>query len=85
MLIGLLVTAGLIPQTFEAGAIDLLLSKPVNRSLTFLTKFVGGCIFVGLAAAYLARRPLADRAVCGWACGTAGWWPRRRFWSCSSR
>ena len=52
VLVGLLVTAALIPQTFASGAIDLLLSKPVNRSLTFLTKFVGGCVFVGLAAAY---------------------------------
>ena len=53
VLIALLVTAGLIPQTFEGGAIDLLLSKPVNRSLTFLTKFAGGCIFVALAGLYL--------------------------------
>ena len=53
VLIGVLVTASLIPQTFEGGAIDLLLSKPVNRSLAFLTKFAGGCVFVGLAALYL--------------------------------
>ena len=53
VLIGLLVTASLIPQTFEGGAIDLLLSKPVNRSLAFLTKFAGGCVFVGLAGLYL--------------------------------
>ena len=52
VLVGLLVTAALIPQTFEGGAIDLLLSKPVSRPLTFLTKFVGGCVFVGLAALY---------------------------------
>ena len=53
VLIAILVTASLIPQTFEGGAIDLLLSKPVNRSLAFLTKFAGGCIFVGLAGLYL--------------------------------
>ena len=53
VLIALLVTAALIPQTFEGGAIDLLLSKPVNRSLTFLTKFAGGCVFVALAGLYL--------------------------------
>ena len=53
VLIGILVTASLIPQTFEGGAVDLLFSKPVNRSLAFLTKFAGGCVFVGLAALYL--------------------------------
>jgi hypothetical protein len=48
----ILVTASIIPQTFEAGAIDLLLSKPVSRILLFLTKFFGGCAFIGLNAAY---------------------------------
>jgi ABC-2 family transporter protein len=48
----ILVTASIIPQMFEAGAIDLLLSKPVSRVLLFLTKFLGGCIFIGLIASY---------------------------------
>jgi hypothetical protein len=48
----ILVTSSIIPQMFEAGAIDLLLSKPVSRALLFLTKFVGGCAFIGLIAAY---------------------------------
>jgi len=48
----ILVTASIIPQMFEAGAIDLLLSKPVSRSLLFLTKFLGGCIFIALNAGY---------------------------------
>ena len=39
--IAILVTAPTVPQTFEPGAIDLLLSKPVSRSLLFLTKFFG--------------------------------------------
>ena len=52
-LAAILVTASIIPQTFEAGAIDLLLSKPVSRPLVFLTKFVGGCAFIGLIAAWL--------------------------------
>jgi hypothetical protein len=46
------VTASIIPQMFEAGAIDLLLSKPVSRTLLFLTKFLGGCVFIGLNATY---------------------------------
>lgn len=49
----ILVTASIVPQTFEAGSIDLLLSKPVSRSLVFLTKFAGGGIFIGLIALYL--------------------------------
>jgi ABC-type transport system involved in multi-copper enzyme maturation permease subunit len=50
---GIVVTASIIPQTFDAGAIDLLLSKPVSRPLLFLTKFVGGCAFMMIIAAYM--------------------------------
>jgi len=48
----ILVTASIVPQMFEAGAIDLLLSKPVSRVLLFLTKFLGGCVYIGLIASY---------------------------------
>jgi hypothetical protein len=50
--VAILVTAPMIPQTFEAGAIDLLLSKPISRPLLFLAKFFGGCIFILLNAAF---------------------------------
>ena len=50
--IAILVTAPMIPQTFEAGSIDLLLSKPVARPLLFLVKFLGGCVFILLNAGY---------------------------------
>ena len=50
--ISILVTAAMIPHAFEAGAIDLLLSKPVTRSLLFLVKFFGGCIFILLNSTY---------------------------------
>lgn len=49
----LLVTAGIIPRTFEPGEISLLLSKPVRRSWLFVTKFLGGCIFTLLYATVL--------------------------------
>ena len=52
IIIAILVTSSVIPHTFEAGSIDLLLSKPVSRSLVFLTKFVGGCAFILLLSAY---------------------------------
>ncbi|MDP6444561.1 MAG: ABC transporter permease subunit [Pirellulaceae bacterium] len=50
--VAILVTAPIIPNTFEAGAIDLLLSKPVSRPLLFLVKFIGGCAFILLNAGY---------------------------------
>jgi ABC-type transport system involved in multi-copper enzyme maturation permease subunit len=51
--IALLVTASIVPQMLDAGAIDLLLSKPVSRPLLFLSKFVGGCVFILLNAVFL--------------------------------
>jgi ABC-type transport system involved in multi-copper enzyme maturation permease subunit len=49
----LLVTASIIPRTFEPGEISLLLSKPVRRSVLFVTKFFGGCVFTLLCATLL--------------------------------
>ncbi|MBC8291345.1 MAG: ABC transporter permease [Planctomycetes bacterium] len=51
--IALLVTASIVPQMLDAGAIDLLLSKPVSRPFLFLSKFFGGCVFILLNAAFL--------------------------------
>lgn len=48
----ILVTSSIVPQTFEPGSIDLLFSKPVSRSLVFLTKYLGGCAFVLLNSVY---------------------------------
>jgi hypothetical protein len=50
--VAVLVTASMIPQTFEAGSVDLLLSKPITRGGLFLAKFVGGCAFIAINAAY---------------------------------
>ncbi len=50
--VALLVTASMIPHTFEAGSVDLLLSKPITRSGVFLAKFFGGCAFIAINAAY---------------------------------
>jgi ABC-type transport system involved in multi-copper enzyme maturation permease subunit len=50
--VAVLVTASMIPQTFEAGSVDLLLSKPVYRAGLFLSKFVGGCAFIAINATY---------------------------------
>jgi hypothetical protein len=50
--VAVLVTASMIPQTFEAGPVDLLLSKPISRIGLFLAKFFGGCAFIAINAAY---------------------------------
>jgi hypothetical protein len=50
--VAVLVTASMIPQTFEAGSVDLLLSKPIYRTWLFLAKFFGGCAFIAINAAY---------------------------------
>jgi hypothetical protein len=49
----ILVTAPIIPHMFEPGSLNLLLSKPISRSLMFLAKFVGGCAFILLNVTYL--------------------------------
>src|SRR5690606_3275462 len=51
--VALLVTASIVPQMLDAGACDLLLSKPVSRPLLLLSKFLGGCAFILLCAAFL--------------------------------
>lgn len=40
------ITSPIIPRMYEQGALHLLLSKPVSRSLVFVTKFFGGCAFI---------------------------------------
>ncbi len=49
----ILVTAPIVPRTLEPGSINLLLSKPISRWLLFLTKYVGGCAFILINAAFL--------------------------------
>lgn len=51
--LGILVTAGIIPEMLQPGSLHLLLSKPVTRPLLFLAKFVGGCAFVFLCVSQL--------------------------------
>jgi ABC-type transport system involved in multi-copper enzyme maturation permease subunit len=53
LLIAVLVTAPIIPQMLDPGSLHLLLSKPITRPLLYLSRFLGGCAFVLLAAFYL--------------------------------
>lgn len=48
--ISILITASIVPDTFDAGSLHLLLSKPLTRSMLFLSKFTGACIFTLLSA-----------------------------------
>lgn len=61
--VAILVTSAVIPQTFEPGAVDLLLSKPVSRPLLFLVKFFGGCAFILLTGGYFI---VGLWAIMGW-------------------
>lgn len=53
LFIAILVTANIIPDTFEPGSLNLLLSKPVSRWCLYLAKFAGGCVFVFMCACVL--------------------------------
>ena len=53
MFIAVVITSAMIPDMFQAGSLHLLLSKPISRSLLYLSKFIGGCSFVALNIAYL--------------------------------
>jgi hypothetical protein len=53
LFVAIVVTAPAIPNMFDPGALHLLLSKPVFRSLLFLSKFFGSCAFVLLCSTYL--------------------------------
>ena len=53
MITAIVITAPIIPQMFEPGSLHLLLSKPVSRSVLFMTKFVGGAAFVAVCATVL--------------------------------
>jgi len=53
LLVGIVVTANVVPQMFEPGTLNLLLSKPISRSGLYLTRFIGGCSQVAICATYL--------------------------------
>ena len=51
--VALVVSCGVIPETYRTGSVELLLSKPIHRPCLFMAKFVGGCVFVLLNISYL--------------------------------
>jgi hypothetical protein len=52
VLVAILFTSTMVPRMFEAGSIDLLLSKPVSRSGIVLGIYLGGCAFITIVTMY---------------------------------
>jgi ABC-type transport system involved in multi-copper enzyme maturation permease subunit len=53
MMVAIVITSSMIPDMFQTGSLHLLLSKPLSRSVLFLSKYLGGCIFVAINIAFL--------------------------------
>lgn len=51
-IIGLVATAGIFPTFLQAGAIDVVLSKPMPRWMVFLGKYLGALTFILFQSAY---------------------------------
>ncbi len=54
MVLALISTASIFPDLLASGSIDLYLSKPLSRLRLFLTKYLGGLLFVVLQATVFA-------------------------------
>ncbi len=48
IVLGLISTAGMIPDLIQSGTIEAVLSRPIGRVRLLLTKFVGGLLFMAL-------------------------------------
>lgn len=75
LFIAILVTSNMIPETFEPGSLNLLLSKPIHRWGLLVSKFLGGCAFVSLLAVYLFL------GIWLWLGLAIGIWDRAMLWS----
>jgi hypothetical protein len=53
-ILALVSTASIFPDLIGSGSIDLVLSKPIGRLRLFLTKFLGGLLFVALQVTVFA-------------------------------
>ena len=54
MVLALISTASIFPELMAGGSIDLYLSRPIGRFRLFLTKYVGGLLFVLLQVTVFA-------------------------------
>ena len=53
LLVGIIVTANVMPQMFDPGTLNLLLSKPITRAGLYVTRFIGACTQIAICVAYL--------------------------------
>lgn len=51
IVLGLISTAGMIPDLIQSGTIEAVLSRPIGRVRLLLTKFAGGLLFMALQVA----------------------------------
>lgn len=58
-ILALISTAGIFPDFLSAGAIDLVLHKPIGRLRIFLTKYAGGLLFVALQVSVFSTAAFA--------------------------
>ncbi len=52
LLIGVIITAGFIPNMLSKGSLDLIISKPVSRVTLLCLKYLGGLTFVFLVTSF---------------------------------
>ena len=64
-----------VPQMLEKGAADVVFSKPVSRSALFLSRYIGGLLFVGILSTFLVGGIALGLAV------SSGWFDSGLLWS----
>lgn len=52
VILGLVATAGILPDLMRPGAIDVVVSKPLSRAKLFLSKYLGAMSFVLVQSAF---------------------------------
>jgi ABC-type transport system involved in multi-copper enzyme maturation permease subunit len=70
IVLGLISTAGMIPDLIQSGTIEAVLSRPIGRVRLLLTKFVGGLLFMALQVAVFSLLVFGVIAIRG---GSMAW------------
>ncbi len=70
IVLGLISTAGMIPDLIQSGTIEAVLSRPIGRVRLLLTKFIGGLLFMALQVAVFSLLAFLVIAIRG---GSLAW------------
>lgn len=70
IVLGLISTAGMIPDLIQSGTIEAVLSRPIGRVRLLLTKFIGGLLFMALQVAVFSLLVFGVIAIRG---GSLAW------------